>query len=144
MKLEIAHDSNDRHLIFLTTNGFVESSDESVLGSKADSFAGIKGKALEEDLVENGGETSSVSFARGEKRFSLINSNLEKVRVENDVGLVKEVIELGSEITSTRIQKIIRKRDHDPFDIRVIENRISSSHVGSWKCIAAHNLSEYL
>ena len=42
MKLKIAHDSNDRHLIFLTTNGFVESGFESVLGSKTDSFANVK------------------------------------------------------------------------------------------------------
>ena len=58
---------------------------------------------------------SSVSFARGEKRFSLINSNLEKVKAEN-VGLVKEGIELRSKISSTHIQKIVGKRDHGPFD----------------------------
>ena len=42
MKIKIAHDSNDRLLIFLTTNGFIESGYESGLGSKSDGFADVK------------------------------------------------------------------------------------------------------
>ena len=42
MKFKIAHDSNDRHMIFVTTNGFLESDFESVLGSETDGFVDVK------------------------------------------------------------------------------------------------------
>ena len=42
--------------------------------------------------------------------------SVEKVRAENDVGLVKEVIELGSDIASTLIPNIVRERDQNHFE----------------------------
>ena len=91
---------NDLDTSLPATSGLLKGSFKTCLGVKTDRGDKVGQELLETNLADKGWKTGLLAFAQGDKGVDLFSGDCKKVGIKNDVGLIKEVIEIRPGVTS--------------------------------------------